>query len=71
MPDSRSAARTETSVTSQGVLLSSVSAREDVSFFFIIMGSGIVGMSNTIQLMQPDPDRRMLLVEHEDGPGPT
>ena len=34
---------------------------------FIIIGGGIVGMSTAMQLMQAYPDRRMLLVEKEDG----
>nr|WP_297456730.1 L-2-hydroxyglutarate oxidase [uncultured Halomonas sp.] len=35
---------------------------------FIIIGGGIIGMSTAMQLIQAYPDRRMLLVEKEDGP---
>jgi len=35
---------------------------------FIIIGGGIVGVSTAMQLMQAYPDRRLLLVEKEDGP---
>lgn len=34
---------------------------------FIIIGGGILGMSTAMQLKQAYPDRRMLLVEKEDG----
>jgi L-2-hydroxyglutarate oxidase len=35
---------------------------------FIIIGGGILGMSTAMQLIRAYPDRRMLLVEKEDGP---
>jgi len=35
---------------------------------FIIIGSGILGMSTAMQLIRAYPDRRMLLVEKEHGP---
>ena len=51
-----------------GVIVEKIMLRGTHVYDFIIIGGGILGLSTAMQLIRAYPDRKMLLVEKEDGP---